>query len=239
MTFQFASETLGGDASVEEVIHAYLQHAVDTASGKLTRVGLFQGLSGIAFAATAASRGGRRYHKLLATLNEIISSEALRLVSRVRRTRGQPTSNFDVISGLSGCLGYMLYTQDRDREVLSAIVEALIWLAGSEDGIPRLHTPAHLIVSPVTAASFPAGYVNCGLAHGLPGPMAALSIALLENFEMPGQRDAIRRCADYLLSHRISTGSDVEWPIAVSLNPNDTMSLCSHGLVLQASWRCA
>jgi hypothetical protein len=183
-------------------------------------VELFKGLSGIAFAATAASKDGTRYQKLLANLDAEICSGALRLVSQVRSAHGLSTSQFDVISGLSGVLAYLLYNGRCNRRMVSSVLEPLIWLAGDDDGIPRIYTPARLIVNPTTAASYRAGYVNCGLAHGMPGPLAALSIAVIEGFEIPGQREAVRWYADYLLSHHVGEPPDILWPSAVSFDPN-------------------
>ena len=64
-------------------------------------------------------------------------------------------------------------------------------------------------------AAFPDGHHNCGLAHGLPGPLALLSIASLEGVEVEGSRAAIDVAARWLAMHAHDGGSGPDWPNAV------------------------
>lgn len=218
---QYALEALPGQSTWELVVHGFLTEAVEAVSHGVPSIALFHGLAGLAFAAAAASHRGTRYQGLLATLDERLASETVRLATTVGSSHGLPTAQFDVVSGLSGAIAYLLSSRRPTcRIALSSALEALTALAGTVNEVPRMHTPASLIVNPSMATTYQAGYVNCGLAHGLPGPLAALSIAMIEGTEVPGQRDAIRWYAEMLSSYQISTPSSGLWPSAVSLSPN-------------------
>src|SRR5699024_5325079 len=56
------------------------------------------------------------------------------------------------------------------------------------------------------------GYINLGLAHGLPGPLALLSIAALQNVVRPKLQEAIRNLADWLVSQHIVDSYGINWP---------------------------
>ena len=53
----------------------------------------------------------------------------------------------------------------------------------------------------------PEGNLNCGVAHGAPGSLALMSLALTEGVEVRGQVDAMRRMADWLAAQCSPAGS--------------------------------
>ncbi len=98
------------------------------------------------------------------------------------------------------------------HEVLGSLVE----LTGSDEDGPRWRTRPDQL-SPDERARYPNGYLNCGLAHGIPGPLAVLSLALRVGTDLPGLPDAVARTADWLTAHRTDDPSGPNWPNAVSL----------------------
>jgi hypothetical protein len=64
---------------------------------------------------------------------------------------------------------------------------------------------------------YPAGNLNCGLAHGIPGPLAVLALALREGHEVAQQAEAVRSLAEWLTAHRADDEYGVNWPSAVPL----------------------
>jgi hypothetical protein len=97
------------------------------------------------------------------------------------------------------------------------VLRALVMLLAEHDGLPHWHTPARLIADDVTRAAYPGGNLNCGLAHGIPGPLALLALAATHGVMVHGQRDAIGRAADWLRRHCIHDQWGVNWPTAVPL----------------------
>jgi class I lanthipeptide synthase len=180
-------------------------------------LGLFGGLSGLAFAASALS-GGTRYRRLLASLDEALAPEAAALGESLRSGSGPgPMNDFDVISGASGIGAYLLRRDP--HQVLPQVLSGLVSLAEEQDGPPRWMTPPDLLGDPSLVRQFPSGNLNCGLAHGIPGPLALLALSLHAGVEVPGQADAIHRLSEWLLGHRADDHWGINWPSAVPVTP--------------------
>ena len=185
-------------------------------------VGLFSGLSGLAFGVWQLSRGGTRYGRLLARLDDTISAQATALADGLyARNNGMTIGEFDVISGASGVGAYLLCRRDQPgpSAALSAVIRALIHVGDDEGGVPRWHTPAHLLWDEGMKKSYPYGNLNCGLAHGVPGPLAFLSQSLRAELTAPGLPETIARMADFLCDNRYDDEWGVNWPNAVPIEP--------------------
>jgi hypothetical protein len=190
--------------------HHYLTLAARGAalSGYLP-TGLFAGLSGLAFAAWSLSRQGTRYQKLLRTVEEALLPRTVELADGLsRQEQGVSVGQFDVISGLSGVGAYLLYRRENGEAAaaLRAVLQGLIALTTEEGGIPRWHTPAYLMSDEeIMLRLYPNGNLNCGLAHGIPGPLGLMGLALRSGVAVEGLVDD-----DW----------GVNWPTAVPLAPN-------------------
>ena len=177
--------------------------------------GLFGGLSGLAFAAASLSRGGARYQRLLASLDEALALEAPALGAGLRGRDAGAVSEFDVITGASGVGAYLL-RRDAQR-LLPVLLSGLVSLAEPQAGPPRWMTPPHLLGDASMMRLYPWGNLDCGLAHGIPGPLALLALALGNGVEVPGQATAVRRLTHWLLSHRADDQWGINWPTVVPL----------------------
>ncbi|MEV5282861.1 lanthionine synthetase C family protein [Streptomyces sp. NPDC052811] len=203
------------------VAHDYLRAAVRGAERESgVACGLFEGVSGLAFVASALSRDGERYSRLLASLDAGLAPQASALGERLRLSeQAVPVSYFDVISGASGVGAYLL-RRDVHR-VLPNILTGLVSLAEPQEAVPRWWTPPYLIGDESTARLYPQGLLNCGLAHGVPGPLALLALALNAGVEVRGQRSAVRTLADWIVSHRVDGQWGLDWPSVVPIEPAD------------------
>lgn len=185
--------------------------------------GLSSGLGGVALAAWLLSRNGQRYRGLLSSLDTALVSLVTAAASRLSRERphGVEASTFDVISGLSGVGRYLLFRSDDGpaRDALGSLLEAIVYLAEDTDGVPHWHTPPALIADAATRRTYPHGNLNCGLAHGIPGPLALLSVAASRGVVVNGQDGAIRRIADWLHGRQLQDEWGTNWPSAVPLKP--------------------
>ena len=72
------------------------------------------------------------------------------------------------------------------------------------------------------ARLYPNGNLNCGLAHGIPGPLALMALALRCGIEVAGLKDAIEHVAAWLDHHRVDDAWGVNWPTAVPVAPEGT-----------------
>ena len=60
------------------------------------------------------------------------------------------------------------------------------------------------------------GNFNLGLAHGVTGILAFLSIAMIRGFEVEGQREAISQIAAWICQQSIQENENIQWPYQVS-----------------------
>lgn len=184
--------------------------------------GLFEGVAGLAFTASLLGRGGTRYQRLHRSLDSYLLRAARQLAEQVRSAGdGLPTGSFDVISGLTGLGAYLLRRSEQSddlRSVLFEVIGALVTLAPDRSGVPRWWTPPALLPTRAMRRQWPAGNVNCGLAHGIPGPLSLLALGLRQGIELPGQERAVRSIAEWLVDHRVDDEWGINWPGFVPVN---------------------
>ncbi|MER5572385.1 lanthionine synthetase C family protein [Streptomyces massasporeus] len=105
-------------------------------------------------------------------------------------------AEFDLIRGLTG-LGALLLTRGAPSPLLHAVLAYLVSLAQPVrvDGreLPGWWSP----VGPAHE-EMPGGHSDNGVAHGIAGPLAVLSLAVRHDVQVPGQRDAIDVFARWL-----------------------------------------
>jgi hypothetical protein len=206
--------------------HHHLRAAVRGAEDEgRPPIGLFSGLSGLAFAARQLSRHGTRYRKLLATIEQALLPQTTILADNLSgQKQGASVSQFDVISGLSGIGAYLLSRRDEPGpvETLRDILRCFVELTKYQDGIPRWHTPASFMWNDeVMLRQYPDGNLNCGMAHGIPGPLALLALAHLSGVSVEGVPAAIVRVAQWLSDNRLYDYWGVNWPTAVPLTSGE------------------
>ena len=181
---------------------------------------LWGGMAGLGFAAWTLSRGGARYQRLLASVDQAllpqVTQQALRLSGL---PAGMPFGEFDVISGLAGIGGYLLCRTESDAaaSALDIALRALVALVADDGDRPRWWTPPGLTGNEAMAAQYPHGNLNCGLAHGIPGPLATMSLALLAGVTVPGLAEGVDGAAGWLARHAHSDSWGTNWPVAVPL----------------------
>jgi hypothetical protein len=204
------------DQGWDQLAHQSVERAVSGAENfNALSGGLFEGLSGAAFTVAYLSRSGRRYRKLLDHLHECVIQRARAECVAFDQTLSSgpvPFSAWDVISGLSGAAVYLLTRGD--EITLTEILKRLVALCEDADGLPRWFTPPE-VSGPWMHRTYPEGHLNCGLAHGIPGPLAILSLSLREGIAVPGIESAIDRIAEWVSHHSVKDAWGINWPSAV------------------------
>jgi hypothetical protein len=207
----------------DAVAHEHLTLAVRGAenSAKLP-LGIFSGMSGVAFAGSQLSRGGTRYGRLMDKLDGEIVPRASTLAEKLPTEQGMNVGTFDLIAGLSGVGAYLLCRthQVAACDCLHSLTAALVQMALSGGEVPSWYTPCDRLGDEKTKDFYPNGNLNLGLAHGIPGPLAFLSLAHRAGVPEPGLPDAIAHLADWICSHRLDDPWGVNWPTAVPLVQN-------------------
>ena len=198
--------------------HDQLSCAVRGFEGeRAAQVGL-SGLTGLAAATALLSRDGARYGTLSTRLQAALVERVERTSRHVLRTRphGVPVALFDVITGLTGAGRYLLDRTGSEpcRRALEQLLRTFVYLSEEgADGVPHWHTSSQHTTENLRRVH-PDGNLNLGLAHGLPGPLALLSLAASRGVDVPGQQDAIVRTADLLVRAQCVDEWGVGFPAA-------------------------
>ncbi len=207
-------------AGWDSVGRRHIEIAARAAERSSFGTGMFSGLAGLAFSAWQLSRGGTRYTRLLTSLDNAVAAETIALAARVDHKSGPPVGDFDVISGLSGIGAYLLCRRGQPAidAALASTIDALTSLVLAPGPIPAWHTPAGQLYDDKTREAYPHGNLNCGLAHGVPGILAFLSLACMSGSSSPRVEQAILAIADWLAVNRFDDEWGINWPTAVSLD---------------------
>jgi len=207
--------------------HEYLTSAVQRAGAMdCPPLGLFAGLAGLAFAARALSRNGSRYQHLLAELDANLIPRVLESAGALVGRHGVAVSEFDLITGVSGVAAYLLWGRcfPPADVALHAILEGLVSLTEEVNGVPHWYTPHHLLAGEGMAERYREGNLNCGLAHGIPGPLTVMALALEAGISVAGLHAAVERTADWIVRHHTSDQFGLNWPTVVPFTPDGVVS---------------
>ena len=209
------------DAGWDVVAHRFLVSAARSAEGRMVPPSLFSGLGGLGFVAMMLSRGGARYGRLGTAIENELVPETHVLAQAVRkRHEGLAVREFDVISGLAGIAAYLLAHRGSPAQgaALKHALDALVELVSGPAGeVPRWRTPPELLGDEPFDPKYPQGNLNCGLAHGIPGPLAVMALALSAGAPVDGLQQAVTRAAAWIAEHRCDDGWGVNWPTMVTL----------------------
>lgn len=178
---------------------------------------LYYGAPALAFALHAAADRPGRYARALDTLDRHVTAAIRhRLVSAHARTdRGQmpALAEFDAIRGLSG-LGALLLHRDLHTDGLQEILTYLVRLTEpvKHEGELLPGWWSHLAPSGKTSPDYPQGHANNGVAHGIGGPLAVLSLAARRGITVDGHLDAITRILAWLDHWQQDSPTGPWWP---------------------------
>ncbi|MFJ9690668.1 lanthionine synthetase C family protein [Kitasatospora sp. NPDC101183] len=205
----------GEDPALRRAAHERLAAAV-RAPGAMRGGGLYSGAAAVALAARTMARAPGEYRGLLDALVPRVGESAVGRAAALRADlaagAGLRAHTFDTVSGASG-LGRLLLDLEPYGASLAAVLTALVDLAAPTGGArPRWWTAGGPGLPEAE------GHVNLGLAHGIPGPLALLSLAWSRGVRVPGQEEAIEALALWLTTHRLPAGG---WPMTVRLDGPD------------------
>ncbi|WP_084369831.1 lanthionine synthetase C family protein [Microbispora sp. ATCC PTA-5024] len=192
--------------------------------------GLFAGPASLLAAAQSCAGPAGHYRGLRRTLTAWLAADhAGRLAAaRDRPGPGVAWTDYDVVHGLSGSTRLLLdAARDPDDETAAkasgAVTDTLRHLVRltepiTVDGheVPGWWVPSHLQPVEQDRRDYPRGDLNLGLAHGAAGPLSVLATATLHGVEVPGQREAVARLAEWLLGWTMTDDTGAYWPCRVS-----------------------
>ncbi|URZ02933.1 lanthionine synthetase C family protein [Clostridium felsineum] len=183
----------------------------------------FSGAGSVGMAAYALSCNGKRYNNFLKSINDFIFEEYPIILNGVTlQHKDVYMWNYDVIRGMSGIGRYLLlFKQDiRVKSIIEKILKYLITLADDIEVfgnmVPRFYISRENQFLQSDRELYTKGNFNFGVSHGISGPLAFMSIALINGIEVEGQRNAIRKIVSILNNFRYTENKATYWPGRVS-----------------------
>ena len=185
---------------------------------------LFGGLAGIGFTSCQLGKHSWGDGSTSATADDAVRHTAdliARVVDEQAHGVGMTFGRFDVVSGLAGIGRFLLAASvtgiAADDGLLRRLLGVLADLLMDDHDPPGWFTPAALIGAEASARMYPAGALNVGLAHGLPGPLTLLAVAAQHGVVVAGQLAALERGISWLTTHRRDDPWGPNWPAMVRL----------------------
>jgi hypothetical protein len=222
-----------------ETAHAWLSAAVRDDIDAGFDASLLFGAPALAFAVHAAAESGR-YARACAALRagvEALTRQRLAQAhARIDRSDRPPLREFDSFHGLTGIGIYLLASNpcsDLMHDVLAYLVRLSQPLPREREGLPGWWST--LAPTGKLSPAFPGGHGNVGIAHGISGPLALLSLSMRRGVVIDGHTDAIGRICAWLDTWRREHPSGSRWPEKITLDAMHRQQ-CKHTVPLRPSW---
>lgn len=213
----FAELSEGCDA-FRVAARKHLAAGVAASNSAPPAAGVFTGLAGLGFAARAVAAGSQDCSRLIAQCDDFVGRAARETLSLLEKNPGAlRTAHFDAVTGLSGVARYLLRARGPVDPLVREITRFLIGLclpaAGAD--VPRWFTKDSYGV-PAEDGDPSDGQLNLGLAHGIGGVLAYLSVARLHDVRLPLLQEAISHIAAWYLKWYKRASHGANWPSVVS-----------------------
>ncbi|RPK26123.1 lanthionine synthetase C family protein [Paenibacillus xylanexedens] len=214
------------DAGWDYIGHQYLKEL----QNKLEQTGLhdlslYGGLPGVLVAIRSLSRRGTRYQSMTEGIATWMEELAIKKVNELVENWGSTDlkiGDYDTILGLSGLGRVILSYYDRPgmKKVWEQIVNWFkLYCAKKEIGeetVPGWHISARSQFHASETNQYPSGNFNLGLSHGIAGPIALMSIAILKGLPAEPFKDQLSKLTDWLVQWKVNGEDGIYWPGRVS-----------------------
>ncbi|KAF6562906.1 lanthionine synthetase C family protein [Paenibacillus sp. EKM202P] len=186
---------------------------------------LYSGLAGVLIGIRALSRGGTRYQSMLnqvASWFEELAAERIPLYMEQWHSGHLKMSDYDTIMGFTGIGRIILFFYERPKmkELWGQIVGCFQLFCGDKNWegqrIPFWHICAEHQFLQDEKRQYPKGNFNLSLSHGIAGPLALMSISVLQGVTSKEVNKEIPTLAEWLTKWQIESQVGTIWPGKVS-----------------------
>ncbi|WP_322780373.1 lanthionine synthetase C family protein [Frankia sp. Cas4] len=212
-----ARDGAGDWATVDAWLRAATREKVSVGA----RAGLWFGAPALAFTLAITAPPGR-YRSARQHLDSAVTEMTDRRLAaanwRIDAGQRPERAEYDLVRGLSG-LGAHLLTSHPDADQLRRVLTYLVRLT---EPLPATGTGG-LTLPGWWAGDLPAGapagaFADLGMAHGVAGPLALLTLAHSRGIVVPGHLDALHRICDWLDTWRQDSPTGPWWPEKITLS---------------------
>jgi len=216
--------------------------AAASAKQPLRHPGLHSGSSGLAFALLCLAELDGRYRPAAGRAFEIVARQALQFLPGRRppaKAALADERDFDVITGGAGVLAALL-AQPRPADVVEEAIQALVAdlvTVCQPTGKPGFRSWR---VPPREQDFGPSGSVHgcydLGLAHGVLGAAAALSVAYEHGYRQDGLVAAIDNVSSWFAGRCVHDEQGINWPSRVLAAPDDEPAARQAVMMARPGW---
>lgn len=164
------------------------------------RISMFAGLGYSAYAINAFSRETGILKGFSESINQILLENTYLKVSKVWGYDNFQTGQYDLISGFSGVLYYLLNFEwgKEERRKLNKIADYLIYITSKnyETGLPRYFIKNEYLHNEIYKELYTEGSINLGLSHGIVAIALALSKFKKKGYDAENLEKAIKSIFD-------------------------------------------
>ena len=165
----------------------------------LNGMALFGGLCEVGLAVYLYSRKTGHYIHFWKKINEIILETTIKIVEEyLQQMNHLLIYQYDCVRGLSGILNYLIHTDAENNDnkvIIEDVLGYLIKITERKfvDGkiVPGWHIKHENQIREDEKSRFKNGNFDFGVAHGIAGPLAAMSMAYQKGYCIEGQKKAI------------------------------------------------
>ena len=214
--------------NMDNKIHIFLKNAVNfLENSRPISPSLFKGIAGFNHTVSLVNKNTNNYYKLLNKLDNILIIyyekyiRDLKLYKSNNKLYLPIDLEYDVIYGVSGIARYVLERYKSNgmmEQIANQIIFFLINLTKDilHEGRVKKGWYSHSYNQKEDSyyIDYEHCYYNLGLAHGISGPLAILSIFLINGFELKGQKEAIQIIINWL-KQIDSHIQDTAWPYTI------------------------
>ncbi|MEV3859815.1 lanthionine synthetase C family protein [Streptomyces sp. NPDC050095] len=216
------------------VAHAHVAAAARSLTADARAVGLHSGPAAVLAAVQGCARLGGHYPQLRVKLAQLVAEQQLVLLAReqaqAERDGGVRWAAYDAIVGpvgtgrtlltavVEGGTGERAAAEPALRATLDHLVRLTVPVERAGHRIPGWWVPGHCLMTEADREDFPRGEVNTGLAHGICGPLALLTLAAEQGVTVEGHLDAIRTIGDWLAARVRNDAAGPYWEPRLSFD---------------------
>lgn len=220
-------EIVSNSIDVDDILYQYMvliRQIIQ--SNEQLRFSLFGGLSDFGFGINSIYKSRGHFKKFIDSFNELLVNsvkyELSKLVSDIGNLK---TESFDFMAGISGVASYLLlYKEEAEiSECIKDILKYLISLTQDREvlgyKVPSYYLSSKNHFSKEEKEFYNKGSFNLGVSHGITGPLAILAIALSQEIEVEGQKEAIHKILSDLKTFSYTDNKEaVYWAGRVSFD---------------------
>ena len=208
-------------------------------------ISMFGGFGYMCFAISCYSHHSGRLKSFSNSINSLLAKEvgdkSIKLKYSFDSTK---FDNYDCISGISGALYYLLECDLKKDEAcndsIKAAVDYLIALTKKHryknSFVHNFHIPCEMQYLESEKKSFPNGNFNFGMAHGIMGPLVALSKAYKFGYKLNELKDAIDTYFEMYEEFVVLENDIAYWPGQISYEEYLNKTINDTSIHYASSW---